>query len=184
MPGGPSALPPPRLFTVVYEVGADKPAYNQKLTTPGRPRHYGARLEKSRFDKLFSQQEANELVPRLELLMRDLQVNANELRRQVTDLAHSDSELDGMGLQDIIDRHPELKELTSRMAELAGQIESFGCFLKDIEQGLVDFPGEVDGELVFLCWQFGEPRVLAWHGLESGFSSRQPLKGTPKPYLN
>ncbi len=137
-----------------------------------------------RFDKLFSQEEANELVPRLELLMSSLQVSASELRQRVTDLVADDGELDGMGLQDIIDRHPELKTITTRMADLAGQIESFGCFLKDIDHGLVDFPGEVEGEVVFLCWQFGEPRVLAWHTLESGFSARQPLRGTPKPYLN
>ncbi len=141
-------------------------------------------MEKYRFDKLFSQQEANELVPRLELLVRELQMHANQLRERVAALASQDSELEDLGLQDIIDRHPQLKGITSRMAELAGQIESFGCFLKDIDQGLVDFPGEVEGELVFLCWQFGEPRLIAWHSLESGFSARRPLPNTPKPYLN
>jgi len=141
-------------------------------------------LDKYRFDKLFSPQEANELVPRLELLVRELQTHANQLRERVAALARQDSELEDMGLQDIIDRHPQLKGITSRMAELAGQIESFGCFLKDIDQGLVDFPGEIEGELVFLCWQFGEPRLIAWHSLESGFASRRPLPNTPKPYLN
>ncbi len=141
-------------------------------------------MGKYRFDKLFSQQEANELVPRLELLMRELQMHANQLREKVTDLARHDSELAEMGLQDIIDRHPQLKAITTRMADLAGQIESFGCFLKDIDQGLVDLPGEVEGEVVFLCWQFGEPRLLAWHSLDGGFGSRRPLPNTPKPYLN
>ncbi len=141
-------------------------------------------MGKYQFDKLFSQQEANELLPRLELLIRELQMHANQLRERVTDLARQDSELEELGLQDIIDRHPQLKAITSRMAELAGQIESFGCFLKDIDQGLIDFPGEVEGEVVFLCWQFGEPRLLAWHTMESGFGSRRPLPNTPKPYLN
>ncbi len=141
-------------------------------------------MGKYRFDKLFSQQEANELVPRLELLMRELQMHANQLREKVTDLARHDSELAEMGLQDIIDRHPQLKAITTRMADLAGQIESVGCFLKDIDQGLIDFPGEVEGEVVFLCWQFGEPRLLAWHSLDGGFGSRRPLPNTPKPYLN
>jgi len=141
-------------------------------------------LAKHRFDKLFSQEEANELVPRVELLVRQLQMQANTLRQKVTGLAGGDGEIDGMSLTDIIDRHPELRSITTRMADLAGQIESFGCFLKDIDQGLIDFPSELEGEVVFLCWQFGEPRVLAWHGLESGFSSRRSIPGTPKPYLN
>jgi hypothetical protein len=136
------------------------------------------------FDKLFSQEEANELIPRLELLVRHLQVNANQLRQRIAELTALDGELDGMALTDIIDRHPELKTITTRMADLAGQVEAFGCFLKDIDQGLVDFPSELGGEVVFLCWQFGESRILAWHGLETGFSSRRPLPGTPKQYLN
>jgi hypothetical protein len=141
-------------------------------------------LAEHRFDKLFSRQEANELLPRLELLLRQLQLHAGQLRQKVAELAKQDREVEDLGLQDIVDRYPELKATTTLMAELAGQIESFGCFLKDIDQGLVDFPGEVEGELVFLCWQFGEPQVLAWHSLEGGFAARRPLPGTPKPYLN
>ena len=44
---------------------------------------------------------------------------------------------------------------------------------------------ELDGgEVVFLCWQFGESRVIAWHNVDSGFSERQPLPGAPNRYLN
>ena len=124
------------------------------------------------------------MVPRLENLMRQLQLEATSLRTRIEALAGDDDELQEMALEDIVDRYPELKAISTRMAKLAGQIESFGCFLKDIDQGLVDFPGEVEDEVVFLCWQFGEPRVIAWHSLESGFASRKPLPGTPKPYLN
>jgi hypothetical protein len=141
-------------------------------------------LAKYRFDKLFTQQEANELVPRLEALIRELQLQAELLRRKVAELAQNDGELEGMTLTDIVDRYPNLRPVTTRMAELAGQIESFGCFLKDIDQGLVDFPIELDNQVVLLGWQFGEPRVLAWHGLSDGFSGRQPLPGTPKLFLN
>lgn len=47
--------------------------------------------------------------------------------------------------------------------------------LRDPEQGLVDFPGEVEGRRVWLCWRVGEDRVAYWHGLESGFAGRRPL---------
>jgi len=124
------------------------------------------------------------LVPRLENLMRQLQLEATSLRTRIEALAGDGDELQKTALADMVDRYPELKATTTRMAKLAGQIESFGCFLKDIDQGLVDFPGEVEDEVVFLCWQFGEPRVIAWHSIESGFASRKPLPGTPKPYLN
>ena len=50
-----------------------------------------------------------------------------------------------------------------------------------MQLGLVDFPAERDGELVYLCWQFGEPEVAFWHGIDDGFAGRQPLPGTARP---
>jgi len=141
-------------------------------------------LAKYRFEKLFSAEEADELVPRLEILVRKLQMQANSLRERIKQLADDDSSLLGMELPDIVDLHPELKTFTTSMADAAGQIEALGCFLKDIDQGLVDFPCDTGDEVVFLCWQFGEPRVLAWHTLDSGFSERKPLPGARKTYLN
>jgi hypothetical protein len=47
--------------------------------------------------------------------------------------------------------------------------------LRDPETGLLDFPGEREGEEIWLCWRLGEDRVGWWHPLESGFLSRKPL---------
>jgi hypothetical protein len=141
-------------------------------------------LGKIRFEKFFSAEEANELIPRLEHLMREIQVAADALRRRVEELAAGEPELMALELPDLIARFPELRTHASRMAEAASQIESLGCFLKDIDQGLVDFPCDVGGEAVFLCWQFGEPHIVAWHPLDGGFAARKPLPGAAKPYLN
>jgi hypothetical protein len=148
-------------------------------------------LARHRFDKLFSATEANELIPRLEILIRDLQIQANALRKRVSDMSRFDDKLGNLDLPDVIARYPELQPIAARMSQVASEIEAMGCFLKDVDQGLIDFPflveaaeaGEED-EVVFLCWQFGEPRVVAWHSIESGFSERHPLPGTPKPLLN
>jgi hypothetical protein len=34
-----------------------------------------------------------------------------------------------------------------------------------------------DGEPVFLCWQFGEPAVTHWHGVDEGYAGRKPIEG-------
>jgi hypothetical protein len=47
--------------------------------------------------------------------------------------------------------------------------------LRDPETGLVDFPAELDGQRVYLCWRVGEEAVANWHPLDTGFSSRHPL---------
>ena len=144
---------------------------------------------KQRFEKYFSVAEANELIPRLEAAVRELQAQTAILRNQLAQLAALDSQAptsegEPRDLEKIIQRHPELRELTEQIAGLAAQIEDYGCFLKDIDLGLVDFPSELGNEVVFLCWQFGERQISAWHSIDGGFSSRRPISGAPKPYLN
>jgi hypothetical protein len=50
-----------------------------------------------------------------------------------------------------------------------------GILLRDPETGLVDFPGQVEGQAVFLCWRLGEEDVAWFHEQHAGFSSRKPL---------
>jgi hypothetical protein len=47
--------------------------------------------------------------------------------------------------------------------------------LKDVEQGLLDFPHEREGRVVYLCWRLGEEGIGWWHDLDVGFAGRQPL---------
>jgi hypothetical protein len=136
------------------------------------------------FDRLFSEEEANELIPRLEILMRQLQMQATSLRARIEELSVDDPSILHSAMSEIVGRYPELRSFASNMADAASQIESFGCILKDIDLGLIDFPYDAGDDIVFLCWQFGESRVVAWHSVDSGFSERQPLPGAPDRYLN
>jgi hypothetical protein len=136
------------------------------------------------FDRLFSEEEANELIPRLEILMRQLQMQATSLRARIEELSVDDPSILHSQMSEIVGRYPELRSFATNMAEAAEQIESFGCILKDIDLGLIDFPYDAGDDIVFLCWQFGESRVVAWHSVDSGFSERQPLPGAPDRYLN
>jgi hypothetical protein len=141
-------------------------------------------LANHRFEQLFSEEEANALIPRLEILVRQLQMQAASLRERIEALSVDDPAIVHSEFREVVGRYPELRSFTANMAEAASQIGSFGCILKDIEQGLVDFPHDAGDETVFLCWQFGEPRIVAWHRVDRGFSDRQPLRGARKQYLN
>ncbi len=55
------------------------------------------------------------------------------------------------------------------------EILDLGGVTKDVEMGLVDFPGEIDGAIVNLCWKYGETAVRFWHGLNEGYAQRKPL---------
>jgi hypothetical protein len=59
--------------------------------------------------------------------------------------------------------------------KLAGKIRAYGCVLKDLNAGLVDFLAERDGREVYLCWRYGEPEIQYYHELHTGFAGRQRL---------
>ena len=142
-------------------------------------------MPRHRFDKLFTPAQANELIPRLEVAIRELQARAGELRRHIVELVGLDPAIRQLALPKIVERYPQLRESAGQLAQAAEKIESYGCLLKDVDQGLVDFPWEMEEDRVgFLCWQFGEPAVIAWHPVDAGFAQRQLLPGTPKRYLN
>jgi len=55
------------------------------------------------------------------------------------------------------------------------ELNDLGVEMKGLDIGLVDFPGEVDGHPVYLCWRLGESAVAHWHERDAGFDSRRPL---------
>ena len=70
-----------------------------------------------------------------------------------------------------------LGELDARIRDLQQELSSIGCSYKDwgFELGLVDFPGEIAGERVLLCWRSDEPAVVWYHTPDGGFAGRQPI---------
>lgn len=55
------------------------------------------------------------------------------------------------------------------------ELRAMGVLLKDLDQGLVDFPSLRDGREVFLCWKHEEDDILWWHEVDAGFAGRQPV---------
>ena len=126
---------------------------------------------------IFTLDEANALVPRLEWIMTRMQRAGIELRRAID--AHTESfetPPDHDEVSRWIGNQPELQELVVELETLIGEIESHGAQFKGLDLGLVDFPAEIEGQLGLLCWQYGEKQITHWHELEGGFSKRRPLR--------
>jgi hypothetical protein len=135
--------------------------------------------------KTFILDEANAIVPRFQLLMEKLQRGALRLNGEIEVLAREVGvEPSALTPDDLLRNRPAARALIEELDAIVQEIEESGAHLKDVQLGLVDFPAERDGEIVYLCWQFGEPEVAFWHRMEDGFSGRQPLPGsTPPRYL-
>jgi hypothetical protein len=56
-------------------------------------------------------------------------------------------------------------------------IRNAGAELKSIEDGLVDFPTEIEGVPAYWCWRAGEDDIRWWHPRSTGFAGRQPIEG-------
>ena len=55
------------------------------------------------------------------------------------------------------------------------RVHEFGCLVKDLDIGLIDFPTLFQGEEVYLCWKLGEQGIRFWHGVAEGFRGRKPI---------
>lgn len=136
-------------------------------------------------EKLFRLDDANAIVPRLQLLMERLQRGALRLHEEMRAVAgESGVELADLSTEDLLRARPAARVLVEELEAIVREIEETGAVLKDVQLGLIDFPTERDGEVIYLCWQFGEPEVGFWHRVDEGFAGRQPLPGsTPLRYL-
>jgi hypothetical protein len=68
-----------------------------------------------------------------------------------------------------------MQGVIDRMQAGVARIDGYGITLRDIPDGLVDFPALVNGRQVCLCWKLGEDEVGFWHELDAGFGGRRPL---------
>jgi len=124
------------------------------------------------FDRLFTAQEANHLLPELRPIVADLiQARARLLEMQPA-LAPVLEKMLGNGGSRLT---AELLDTFERLRSDVRAIEALGVVVKDLETGLLDFPAERDGRIVYLCWRYGEPSVAHWHSIDDGFAGRQPL---------
>jgi len=128
------------------------------------------------YARLFTVDEANALVPALRALMEHISDKLDSLRKKSKEIIRAEGlSPKSPDLTRRLQENPEIAGLTREVHELVEEIHSQGCLWKGLEQGLVDFPCLLGGEIVFLCWRYGEEGVGHWHRIEDGFAGRKPL---------
>ena len=131
-------------------------------------------------ERQFTVDQANALVPRLQALIERLQRSALELRAERDAMARRLAvEPDRVPVERLLAERPGLRRVVEALDGAIEGIQVLGLELKDPELGLVDFPAVIDGEAVYLCWQFGDARVRFWHRRADGFAGRRLLPGVP-----
>ena len=131
-------------------------------------------------DRTFNLEEAQSLLPVLESLLRTA-INGKkvmeEVEAEMQALTHRIF-LNGGTHVDVVAtarRKAERARAEQRAKDALAEIDSIGVQVKDIDIGLLDFPCEVEGRVVLLCWKMGEPSIKHWHSTEEGFAGRKPI---------
>lgn len=132
----------------------------------------------ARTEKLFTVDEANRMLPLVGAITRDFVDLTQELTERRHRLNHL---LEGRELEQSDVYSDELAEVergirrdSERLREYLQELRQLGVQPRG-DEGLVDFPSDLDGRRVYLCWKLGEPEVMFWHETDEGFAGRQPL---------
>ena len=125
--------------------------------------------------RIYTIDEANALIPQVRAVLLQLAV---EQRRLDASHAEMHRQLDNNGDPDsaasAVRQEVEVTEIREGMRTLLAHLGTMGIELRDVEMGLVDFPGERDGATIWLCWRLADPRVEFWHATDEGYASRKP----------
>jgi len=131
-------------------------------------------------ERTFTLDEAQSLLPVLESLLRTAiaaKKTVDEADVQQQALQHRVFLAGGMFL-DVVPlarKKAERAKAEQRVKDALAEIDSIGVQVKDLDIGLLDFPCQVDGQTILLCWKLGEKAITHWHGVQEGFAGRKPI---------
>jgi hypothetical protein len=131
-------------------------------------------------DRTFTLQEAQNLLPVLESLLRaamDGKKLIEAVDNELQELAHRVLMSGGLlvNVVQMARRKAEREKAIHRVKDTLAEINAIGVQVKDIEIGLLDFPCKVEGRIVLLCWKLGEQGITHWHTSSEGFAGRKPV---------
>ena len=128
-------------------------------------------------DKLFTLDEALQLLPTVRQLLIEIQSGKREVEERSAALDRLLAATGGNGhlASGVARARAALQRAAAALERLMSELDETGAELKGIDEGLIDFPSERAGRVVYLCWRLGEETIGFWHELDAGFAGRQPL---------
>ncbi len=131
-------------------------------------------------EKYFNRQEAEGLLPMIGHCLEQARDQKRRIEHLEQELSQAAARIMVLGGSipphtELTKKKVELDRFAAQLQEAVSKIQQTGCVVKDLDQGLVDFPSLLEGEEVYLCWKLGEKRIEYWHGIHEGFAGRKPL---------
>ena len=130
--------------------------------------------------RTFTLDEAQDLLPVLESLLRTSIDSKHTIEAVDAEFQRLQQQIHlrgGMSLNvvHLASRKAQREKALQRVKDAMAEIDAIGVQVKDLDIGLLDFPCEVDGNVILLCWKLGEKSITHWHGVSEGFAGRKPV---------
>ncbi len=130
--------------------------------------------------KRFTLAEASRLIPEVDRLLREavrLKAEYAEAETALRSLSERVMMMGGISLDRAaaIEMRKRHNNAGSQLKAAIEGVQEYGCIVKDLDMGLIDFPTLFRGVEVYLCWKLGEPGIEFWHGVDEGFRGRKPI---------
>ena len=130
-------------------------------------------------ERTFTPEEANEALEELRPVAERMVAHRHALtaaqRRQAALVVTIAGNGGDLGPSDLQEAAEAIQREADGIAECVQVLDDAGVQVKSLEEGLLDFPSERNGEQVLLCWKLGEGDIRYWHGADEGFAGRKPL---------
>ena len=127
----------------------------------------------------FTPEEANaalvDVRPLVEQMVERRRAHVDALARQEELEGHIRGNGGGIPPAELAAAAADVDREARELARIVDEIAEHGVEVKDLDEGLVDFPALRRGETVLLCWKLGEDEIAYWHTVEDGFAGRRPL---------
>ena len=129
--------------------------------------------------RYFTPEEANatlvEVAPLVERMVAHRRAHVEALTRQEELEGRIRGNGGGIPPATLAAAAAEVESEARELARVIDEIVDHGAQVKDIDEGLIDFPALSGGETVLLCWKLGEDEIRYWHTLDDGFAGRREL---------
>jgi hypothetical protein len=127
----------------------------------------------------FTPEEANaalaDVAPLVEQMVAHPRAHVEALARQEELEGHIRGNGGGIPPAELAEAAAVVEREARELARTVDEIGAHGAQVKDVDEGLIDFPARRGDETVLLCWRLGEDEIAYWHTVEDGFAGRRPL---------
>ena len=130
--------------------------------------------------RIFTLPEAQTLLPVLNSLLEKAQKAASTAttREHALQSLHQSIFLNGgmrVDLPQVARLKSEQEKAVAEARDTLQEIDEIGVSVKDLQAGLLEFPFQLDDEVVLLCWIQGQSAITTWRTAEQDPEDRQPL---------